>query len=85
VISGLDGIEARRDPGLATHDPYAAEAELLPRTLMAALDALQADEVFAGALGREVVDWFLMIKRAEVDRYLAHVSDWEQREYFGLF
>ena len=85
VISGLDGIEARRDPGLATQDPYAAEAELLPRTLMAALDALQADEVFAGALGREVVDWFLMIKRAEVDRYLAHVSDWEQREYFGLF
>lgn len=85
VISGLDGIQARWDPGPATHDPYAAEAELLPRTLMAALDALQADAVFADALGRDVVDWFLTIKRAEVDRYLADVSDWEQREYFGVF
>lgn len=85
VISGLDGLEAKHDPGPATHDPYAAEAELLPRSLMAALEALQGDDVFAEALGRDVVDWFLTIKRAEVDRYLAHVSDWEQREYFGLF
>ncbi|MDQ3734345.1 MAG: glutamine synthetase family protein [Actinomycetota bacterium] len=85
VISGLDGIAARRDPGPATDDPYAADAARLPRTLIAALDALDASDVFEAALGRPVLDWFLTIKRAEVDRYLSHVSDWEQREYLGLF
>ena len=30
-----------------------------------------------------VVDWYATIKRAEFARYLRHVSDWEQREYFG--
>ncbi|MDQ4037416.1 MAG: glutamine synthetase family protein [Actinomycetota bacterium] len=85
VISGLDGLDAGLAAGTGTEDPYGAEAELLPRSLMAALEALDADEAFAAALGRDVVDWFLTIKRSEVDRYLAHVSDWEQREYFSLF
>ena len=41
--------------------------------------------VFAAALGSEVIAWYSTVKRAEFDRYLAHVSDWEQREYFDLF
>lgn len=85
VISGLDGLDAGLDAGTGTDDPYGADAELLPRSLMAALEALDTDKSFEAALGRDVVDWFLTIKRAEVDRYLAHVSDWEQREYFSLF
>jgi len=32
-----------------------------------------------------VVDWYATIKRAEFARYLRHVSDWEQREYFDIF
>jgi len=56
----------------------------LPRSLGQALDALGADPVFAQAWGSEVVAWFASIKRAEFDRYLAHVSDWEQHEYFDL-
>jgi glutamine synthetase len=31
------------------------------------------------------VDWFSTIKRAEFARYLRHVSDWEQCEYFDIF
>ena len=43
-------------------------------------------EIFQLALGEtgEVVDWVLTLKQSEIDRYLAEVSDWEQREYFGL-
>jgi glutamine synthetase len=41
--------------------------------------------VFRDALGAEVIAWYAAIKRAEFDRYLGHVSDWEQHEYFGLF
>lgn len=84
LISGLDGLDRELDPGPPTTDPYAAGAPRLPRSLAEALDALEADPVFARALGEDVVAWYVALKRAEVERYLAHVSDWEQREYFGL-
>ncbi|AXG82253.1 glutamine synthetase [Streptomyces paludis] len=84
VVSGMDGMARRLDPGPPVTDPYAAEARRLPGSLGQALDALDADPVFAEALGRDVVSWITTIKRAEFARYLAYVSDWEQREYFDL-
>jgi glutamine synthetase len=66
-------------------DPYAAAAPPLPTSLAEAVDALAADPVFAEALGAEMVAWYAHLKRDEFARYLAHVSDWEQREYFDLF
>ncbi|MFS8198423.1 glutamine synthetase family protein [Streptomyces sp. CWNU-52B] len=84
VVSGMDGMARRLDPGPPIADPYDARARTLPGSLAQALDALDADPVFAEALGQEVVSWLTTIKRAEFARYLAHVSDWEQREYFDL-
>jgi glutamine synthetase len=84
LLSGLDGIEQEIEPGPATEDPYEAEARPLPGSLMAALEALGEDDVFALGFGEEVVAWLVTLKRSEVDRYLADVSEWEQREYFGL-
>jgi glutamine synthetase len=84
VISGLDGMDAQIDPGAPTENPYQDDAQRLPATLAHALDALDADGVFRAALGASVVDWYLQLKRSEYARYLAHVSDWEQREYFGM-
>ncbi|MGW5386316.1 glutamine synthetase family protein [Nocardia sp. NPDC003963] len=84
IVSGLDGIARGLDPGPPTENPYAPGSTRLPRSLGAALDALAADPVFATALGTEVTNWYSTLKRSEFARYLAHVSDWEQREYLGL-
>ncbi|WFE29981.1 glutamine synthetase family protein [Solwaraspora sp. WMMD791] len=84
LISGLDGIERRLAPPPAVEDPYAADAPRLPASLAEALTALAADPAFAAALGDPVVSWYLTLKRREFARYLAYVSDWEQREYFDL-
>jgi glutamine synthetase len=84
VVAGRDGVANEVDPGEPLDAPYTAPVAALPRSLGEALDALAADPVFDRAWGSEVVAWFTAIKRAEFDRYLAHVSDWEQREYFGL-
>jgi glutamine synthetase len=84
VVAGRAGVASRADPGQPLDAPYSAPAAALPRSLGEALDALAVDPVFAEAWGNEVVAWFAALKRAEFDRYLAHVSDWEQREYFGL-
>jgi glutamine synthetase len=85
VVSGLDGVDRGLDPGAPTDRPYHDEADRLPASLMDALDALEADPVFAAGLGPDVVSWIATLKRAEVTRYLEAVTDWEQREYFDLF
>ena len=36
-------------------------------------------------LGRQFVDYYVQIKRAELARYDLEVSEWEQREYFEMF
>ena len=84
LVCGLDGVDRSLDPGPPTEEPYLAGAKRLPRSLGEALDALARDPLFGSALGEEVVAWYSALKRAEFERYLAHVSDWEQREYFAL-
>ncbi|MBB2975349.1 glutamine synthetase [Microbacterium endophyticum] len=85
IISGLDGMERGLIPPAPTTDPYMTDATPLPASLSEAVDALVVDDVFRAALGDTVVDWYATIKRAEYARYMRHVSDWEQREYFGIF
>jgi glutamine synthetase len=84
VVSGLDGVDRGLDPGDPTHRPYSEDAARLPGSLMEALDALDADPVFATAFGADVVSWIATLRRAEVTRYLQAVTDWEQREYYDL-
>ncbi len=86
VFSGLAGIDGDLDPGPPTDAPYDDDAaRRLPADLSEALDALRADAVLTAGLGREVVEWILTLKRAEVERYRAEVSAWEEREYGELF
>ncbi|MBM3644782.1 MAG: glutamine synthetase [Alphaproteobacteria bacterium] len=85
VICGLAGLESRRDPGPSSDAPYGAAATPLPRSLGEALEALHASAVLRAGLGDTFIDYFVRLKRAEIERHEAEVSDWEQREYFDLF
>ncbi len=86
IAAGLDGIRRQLEPPpLVAADPYAAEAPLLPTSLWEAVDALDGDGFFRQTLGREIVDFIVMMKRAEVARFLSTVTDWEQNEYFEFF
>lgn len=85
LISGMDGVDRGLVPPAPVTDPYLAESIPLPASLGEAVDALVADSAFKSALGETVIDWYATIKRAEFNRYLRHVSDWEQREYIGIF
>jgi glutamine synthetase len=85
IISGLDGIDRALDPGASADTPYATDAPMLPRGLDEALAALDASACFRAGFGDAFVDYWLHIKRAEISRFQAEVSDWEQREYFATF
>jgi glutamine synthetase len=84
LVSGMDGLQRGLEPGPASDSPYRDGAPRLPATLGEAVAALDASTVFRRALGDAVVDWYVHLKRTEFARYLAEVSDWEQREYLDL-
>jgi len=86
MLCGLDGIEKGISPPSSTDSPYAAESDpLLPRTLGEAIEVFRASGFYRDALGPLFVDYLATSKQAEWDRFLATVTDWEQREYFDLF
>jgi glutamine synthetase len=85
ILSGLDGVDRGLDPGPSADTPYETQAALLPKTLREAVFALKDDAFFRDALGAAFVDYYVHIKNAEIERFEAEVSDWEQREYFEMF
>ncbi len=85
IYTGLDGMERMLDPGPSADTPYETEAPRLPKSLEEALRTLRNDTCLADGLGRNFVDYYLRIKEAEIARYEAEVTEWEQQEYFELF
>ena len=85
IVSGLDGIARNLDPGPSADSPYETKAPPLPKSLREAINALDEDELFKRAFGEQFIRYYVTIKEAEIARYQAEVSDWEQREYFEMF
>ncbi len=85
ILSGLDGVDRKLDPGPSADTPYETNADLLPKSLREAVFALKDDPFFREAMGATMVDYYSHIKLAEIERFQADVSDWEQREYFEMF
>lgn len=94
LAAGLDGIERALLPGKRVDDDlYEYDARQLeragirpvPQHLGEAVDALEADEVLATALGTDFVAEFARLKRMEWVEYSRHVSDWERRRYADFF
>jgi glutamine synthetase len=93
LAAALDGIKRALDcPDDAVGMAYDNEsAPVLPATLTAALDALEANAHLHDQMSKELVEVFLVMKRDEVARYEAAVEDpstrdvtqWEIDEYFA--
>ena len=85
IVCGLDGMDRNLDPATPVDAPYETEAPLLPTSLLAAIYALKDDSLFRREFGDQFIDYILHIKEAEVSRFHATVTDWEHKEYFGIF
>lgn len=97
LISGLDGVDLKLDPGSPTHEPFTTENPLLPKSLIEAIAYLKQSELFNRKMGQQFINFIIKIKESEINRFLAaiaqlapeeslkQVTDWEQREYFELF
>jgi glutamine synthetase len=86
LAAGAHGLrEGMTPPQPVEGDAYRADSQLigpaLPGSLDAALDALEGDAVLRRALGPQVLETFLAVKRFEIERHRAWVSDWDIAEY----
>jgi glutamine synthetase len=86
LAAGAHGVQERlRPPPPVDGDAYRADGKVigraLPESLDEALEALESDTVLCRALGPQIVETFLAVKRFEIERHRAWVSDWEIAEY----
>ena len=94
LAAGMDGVDKQMDPGKpnntnlyewSSEDLKKAGIGVLPQSLHEALDALEADTLICNAIGKELADEFLRLKRMEWVEYQRHVSSWEVDRYLEFF
>jgi glutamine synthetase len=82
--AGLDGLSRGLCPPPPVETPYDSDGTALPSSLIDAIEAFEGSDLFSRTLGEAFTAYLSRLKRAEWQRYLSTVSEWEQREYFGL-
>ncbi|MEE9322498.1 MAG: glutamine synthetase family protein [Granulosicoccus sp.] len=85
ILGGLSGIEQGLSAPPAVETPYSGMQQCLPGNLALAIDAFESSTLYRSQLSDDFVNYLCRIKRAEWQRYLMTVSEWEQAEYFSLF
>lgn len=86
LMAGLDGIRRDLDPGEPLHENASTDLrigrdERVPVTLEEAIGAFEADDLMRELFGPALYEAFLGLRRDELQRYWAQVSDWETGFY----
>ncbi len=86
--AGLSGVERE----LPLPEPQQGDADAEPNTerhtphsLKEALDALEADEILRSYFHPDLIQVYVDLKRKEIGRWSAAVTDWEQQEYARVY
>ena len=85
LTAGMDGMERQLEAPSPLSSPYDNDAPMIPGDLQSAIDAFAASTHYRDRIGTDFVDYLTVLKRAEWNRYIGSVSEWEQAEYFSAF
>lgn len=94
LSAGLEGIRENLDPGephMENMYEYSKEElkkhgiGILPRTLLEAVEAFEADPLSRDVFGDAMFRTFIDFKVGEWNEYHNHVSDWELKRYLTMF
>jgi glutamate---methylamine ligase len=85
LVSGMDGIRNKRDPGkrldidMYTEGHKAKGAKRLPLNLLDALRAFEKADVLQAGLGEDLCRSYLKLKHDDWNSYSRHLTDWERQ------
>jgi glutamine synthetase len=88
LAAGLSGVERELplpEPQLGDADSEPNTDRHTPHSLTDALTALEADERLRSYFHPDLIDVYVNLKRKEIARWEAAVTDWEQREYSRVY
>ena len=95
AAAGLDGIRRKLEPGepkvrknmyaLTLDEVKRGKIGLIPQSLAEAITCFEADPIIQQALGPELSEEFVKVKRQEWVRYHNTVTRWEIDRYLTLF
>lgn len=94
ITCGLDGIARGLEPGEpSAHDPVRMTPEELergrvrplPRTMGAALEELEKDEILLGSMDQLLARCYLAVRRSEDEAFSAEDQEFEIRQHFYRF
>ena len=83
IVSGLDGIANRRDPGkrldinMYTEGQNLKNVRRLPLNLLDAIRLTDKSAVLREQLGQSFIDSYVKMKTEEWQSYMRHLSSWE--------
>ncbi len=88
ILAGLDGIKKKIEPSEPVdYDLYSLSKEklkeypALPESLEDAIELMESDEFVKYALGNELYDTFIDLKKLEIEEFLQAITDWEIKKY----
>ena len=84
LASGYWGMQEKIEPKPPVEGNAYALPSTLPRDLHAALDALENCRELVNWLGKEFVQVYSTVKRAEWKKYIGTITEWEREKYFKL-
>jgi glutamine synthetase len=90
IAAGLSGIRSKADPGKRLDIDMYAEghtvkgAKTLPKNLLDALRAFDADAELKAEMGEGFAKAFLKMKLQEWDDYMGHFSTWERENTLDI-
>lgn len=92
--AGLDGIKNELEPpkcvagnlfAMSEQERQQRGIEVLPGTLMEAVDCMEQDDFMRQTLGEHLFEQYIALKKEEWNRYRRQVTDWEINEYLNQY
>lgn len=91
ILAGIEGIKKKIEPPEPVeYDLYSLPTEelknypSLPDSLEEAIQLMESDEFVKRALGNELFDTFVDMKKGEIEEFKRAVTDWEMKKYRGI-
>ena len=85
LMAGLNGIKEKQEPPKSMDSIKRGNSQMLPSTLKEAIAELEKDTFIKEALGVELCERYMEIKKEEWQQYTSQITPWEIDQYLDKY